>query len=578
MNASSRLRIWYILLVAVSIVFIARLFYLQIIKHDYYRSQALGGQLKEYNIPPQRGSIKAYDGTRIVPIVLNENLYTLFADPKFIKSPEEYAAKLTAITGGDVQRYTELMGSKNTRYVVLAKKLSPQKHKKIDGLALKGIGTRETSYRTYPQGTLASQLLGFVNDDGQGTYGIEQALNVSLSGKPGLLKAITDANGVPLVASRDNIQLDPQAGRDVVLTVDIGMQKRLEEILKQGLDNARSASGSALILEADSGAIKAMTNWPTYNPAEYYKVDDAALFTNPAVSSPLEVGSVMKVLTAAAALDKGVINKDTTYFDPSFIKLDGGTITNVEEDGGPATHSLADILQLSLNTGAVWLLKQMGGGNVNEKARTTWYDYMVNHYQFGRKTGVEQGYEAAGSVPDPINGFGLTIQYANTAFGQGMSITPLQLGAALAGIVNDGIYWKPYLIDGYLDPVGKIIPNKPHAVRTQVVQPNVSDSIRSLMQYVVSKNALGGARTGYIIGGKTGTPQIAKPGGGYFENKYNGIYIGFVGGDRAQYVVIVRVNEPHVAGYAGRQAAQPIFIKIAHTLIDNFGVKPKTTP
>ena len=578
MNATVRLRIWYILLVAVSIVFIARLFYLQIIKHDYYRSQALGGQLKEYNIPPQRGSIKAYDGTRIVPIVLNENLYTLFADPKFIKSPEEYAAKLIAITGGDVQRYTELMGSKNTRYVVLVKKLSSQQHQKIDSLALKGIGTRETSYRTYPQGTLASQLLGFVNDDGQGTYGIEQALNVSLSGKPGLLKAITDASGVPLVASRDNIQLDPQAGRDVVLTVDIGIQKRLEEILKQGLDNARSASGSALILEADSGAIKAMTNWPTYNPAEYYKVDDTALFTNPAVSSPLEVGSVMKTLTAAAALDKGVVNKNTTYFDPSFVKLDGETITNIEEDGGPGTRSLTDILQLSLNTGAVWLLKQMGGGNVNEKARTVWYDYMVNHYQFGKKTGIEQGYEAVGSIPDPIKGFGLNIQYANTVFGQGMSVTPLQLGAALASVVNGGTYWKPHLVQGYLGVATKLSVKKPQAVRTQAVQASTSDTLRSLMGYIVFKNIPGGPRAGYIIGGKTGTAQVPKPGGGYFEDKYNGMYIGFVGGDRVQYVIVVRVNEPRIAGYAGSQAAQPIFIKIAHTLIDNFGVKPKTTP
>ena len=578
MNASSRLRIWYIMLVAVSIVFIARLFYLQIIKHDYYRSQALGGQLKEYNIPPQRGSIKAYDGTRIVPIVLNENLYTLFADPKFIKSPEEYAAKLIAITGGDVQRYTELMGSKNTRYVVLVKKLSSQQHQKIDSLALKGIGTRETSYRTYPQGTLASQLLGFVNDDGQGTYGIEQALNVSLSGKPGLLKAITDASGVPLVASRDNIQLDPQAGRDVVLTVDIGIQKRLEEILKQGLDNARSASGRALILEADSGAIKAMTNWPTYNPAEYYKVDDTALFTNPAVSSPLEVGSVMKTLTAAAALDKGVVNKNTTYFDPSFVKLDGETITNIEEDGGPGTRSLTDILQLSLNTGAVWLLKQMGGGNVNEKARTVWYDYMVNHYQFGKKTGIEQGYEAVGSIPDPIKGFGLNIQYANTVFGQGMSVTPLQLGAALASVVNGGTYWKPHLVQGYLGVATKLSVKKPQAARTQAVQASTSDTLRSLMGYIVFKNIPGGPRAGYIIGGKTGTAQVPKPGGGYFEDKYNGMYIGFVGGDRVQYVIVVRVNEPRIAGYAGSQAAQPIFIKIAHTLIDNFGVKPKTTP
>src|SRR5205085_6368984 len=133
-----------------------------------------------------------------------------------------------------------------------------------------------------------------------------------------------------------------------------------------------------------------------------------------------------------AALDQGVVNKNTTYYDPSHWKVDDATITNIEEDGGAGVRSMQDILQLSLNTGATWLLMQMGGGQINQKARVAWHDYLVNHYQFGKPTGIEQSNEGNGIVPDPIKGFGLNIQFANTAFGQGQTETILQMAAALA--------------------------------------------------------------------------------------------------------------------------------------------------
>jgi stage V sporulation protein D (sporulation-specific penicillin-binding protein) len=304
------------------------------------------------------------------------------------------------------------------------------------------------------------------------------------------------------------------------------------------------------------------------------------VFNNATVSSPLEVGSIMKTLTTAAAIDQGVITKDSSYDDPGFYAIDGYKITNIEEDGGAGHRTVPDILQLSLNTGATWELTRMGGGTINEKARVAWHDYLANHYQFGKPTGIEQGYESEGSVPDPIKGYGLNLQYANTAFGQGISITPLQFGAALSAALNGGTYYQPHLVDQLVDPSGKTTTIKPVAVSKAVVKPAVSQDLQSLMEYVMAKNhVLYGMPQTYpefSIGGKTGTAQITKPGGGYYDDKFNGTFAGFVGGDKPQYVIIVRVNEPKIGGYAGSKAAAPIFSKLATALIDNFNLTPKS--
>jgi cell division protein FtsI (penicillin-binding protein 3) len=595
-TALQRIRVWNIALLLVACVFVVRAFYLQVIRHDYYKQLASKSQLKEYEIQPERGAIVAHDGDALVPIVLNEKRYTLFADPVYVKDPRRSAEAIAAVIGGNVGDYEKLISAKDTRYVILAKKMTKDQKSKIDAAvkketddqknstkptyAWKGIGAREALTRTYPQGQLAAQVLGFVNDEGDGKYGVEQALNQQLKGSAGQLKAITDASGVPLVANKDNIIKEPVAGKRTALTIDVSMQKQLEDILKTGLDRAKSTSGSALIIDPNTGAIKAMANYPTYNPAEFYKVDDASVFTNAAVSSPLEIGSTMKPFTAAAALDLGVVNKNTSYYDPSRFTIDGYTITNIEEDGGAGTRTVADILQLSLNTGATWLLMQMGGGQVNKQARERWYNYMTAHYQFGKQTGVEQGYESSGTIPDPNNGFGLDIQYANTAFGQGMTATPLQMGAALSSIINGGTYYRPHVLEGYVGDDGKVKASKLDVISTSVVKASTGQTIRELMEYTFTKNhavyGMPALRSNYSIGGKTGTAQIAKPNGGYYDDRFNGTFLGFVGGDKIQYVIVTRVNEPKNGGYAGARAAAPIFSDLTSMLIDNFNVTPKS--
>lgn len=580
--ANRRLKIWYAVLIFIIVVFIARLFYLQIIRHDYYQSAAQATQLKEYEIPAERGIIRAYENGSIVPLVLNQKLYTLFADPFFIKNANDSASQLAIITKGEADEYAKAMRSANTRYVILAKRLSEEQKEQVTTLKLPGVGTQALDYRVYAQGSLASQALGFVNNDGEGKYGVEQALNSILAGSPGKLKAVTDAAGVPLAASKDNTEIAPKNGNDVILTIDIGMQKQLETILKAGLERAKSGSGSALILDSRTGAVKAMANWPTYDPAQFFKVADQNLFNNGSVSSPLEVGSAMKALTTAAALDLGAVTLNTSYYDPGKWRLDEHDITNIEEIGGPGSHTVADILNRSINTGATWLLMQMGGetGSVNKQARERWHDYMVNHYRLGKPTGIEQGYEASGSIPDPNRGFALQLTYANTSFGQAMTATPLQMAAALASVVNGGTYYQPRLVDRIVKSDGPTDVKKPKAVRTGVVSTKASTEIRGLLAYAVRQHYINGFRylnfpSSYEVGGKTGTAQIANPSGGYYEDRFNGTYIGYVGGDNPEYVVVVRVNQPRIYGYAGSQAAQPLFADIVHMLINNFNVAPK---
>jgi len=566
-QAVQRVRIWYGLLLLVIMIFGLRLFYVQIIRYDHYKTAALSDQLKQYEIPASRGTISAHNGDDVIPIVLNQQLYTLYADPVYVKHPEVAAAKVVSVVGGDVSKYEKLLKTKDTRYVVLAKKLNGDQGKKVAGLKEPGLGTQAQNYRTYPQGSLAAQLLGFVDDNGVGRYGLEQALNGELRGTPGLLKAITDVNGIPLAASKDNIETAPKNGKNLTLTIDLAMQQQLETALAKGVKRAKATSGSALIMDPNTGAVKAMANSPTYDPAKYYDVSDAKVFANDAVAAPIEVGSIMKTLTTAAALDQGVINPNTTYADPSYWIVNDFKITNIEEDGGAGTRSIADILNLSLNTGATWELMQMGGGQINHRAREAWHDYMVDRYRFSRPTGIEQGYEATGYVPDAEdNGAGINLTYANTSFGQAMTATPIQMGAALSAVLNGGTYYQPHLVDG-----------KPKVLQQGVVKASTSAAMVPLMEYVVEHHSFspGFDENAYSIGGKTGTAQIAKPGGGYYDDKFNGTYMGFVGGDSPQYVIVVFVDKPTNGGYAGTAAAQPIFGDLAHMLINDSYVTPR---
>lgn len=576
-----RIRIWYGLLILVAAIFVIRLFYVQIINYGHYHAAALSDQLKQYQIPASRGTIAIHNGDSVVPLVLNQRLYILYADPVYIKKPDEVAAKIVPIIGGNAGDYVKLMRTKDTRYVILAKKLSADQQAKITALGFPGLGTQPQDYRTYPQGSLAAQVLGFVDNEGKGQYGVEQAMNKQLAGKAGQVKAVTDANGVPLAATKGNVETSPVNGDNLVLTLDMGMQAQMERILQDEYKKTKSQGLSAVIMDVHTGQVKAMANYPTFDPGNYQSVSNPAVFQNAAVANPIEPGSTMKVLTTAAALDQGVIQPNTTFYDPAHWVVDGFNITDIEEDGGARQQSIASLLNLSLNTGATWLLMQMGGGQINAKAREAWYNYMTNHYRLGRPTGVEQGYEAAVPVQTPQdNGAAINLTYADMSFGQAVQVTAIQMAAADSAVLNGGTYYQPRLVDQVIAPDGSVITVKPKVLGRNVVKPKVSQEMVPLMEYVVQQHRLEGFpylnfSSNYIVGGKTGTAQVAKSGGGYSDTQFNGTYVGFVGGNSPQYVIVVYNIKPNVAGYAGTYGGQPVFADLAHMLIDNSYVTPK---
>ena len=581
-NPVQRVRLWYALILLVFGLFAVRLFYLQVIRHDYYKQAARSDQLKQYAVSAERGVITAHLGDSTVPVVMNQKLYTLYADPTIVKHPDDVAGQLQSILGGNGDDYKSLLGTKGTRYVILKKKLTESQSNKVIALKSPGVGTEEQDYRTYPQGTLAAQLLGFVNNDGRGVYGVEQALNKQLQGTAGLLKAVTDINGVPLAASPNNISTQPVPGDNVNLTIDVGLQANLEKILKAEQEKHQSKDVSAIIMDVHSGAIKAMANYPSYDPANYQNVSDPSLFQNASVTTPIEPGSITKLFTTATALQKGAVTPTTSFYDPGSWTVDGAKISDVEEDHSTGEQTILSTLDKSLNTGAAWMLMQIGGGQINAQARNTLYDYFTKHYGLGQATGIEQGYEAAGYVPKPVDtGSGINLTYGEMSFGQAYTATALQIVSGFSSLVNGGTYYQPHLVDQYTTAGGKVTTAAPQVVQRNVVSKQVSDEMVSLLERNNTNHIHEGFTylnfgPNYSIGGKTGTAEIADPAGGYFTNKNNGTYVGFVGGDNPQYAIVVYNMEPsHYGGFAGAATGQTVFGDIAHMVVNDFGVTPK---
>jgi cell division protein FtsI/penicillin-binding protein 2 len=580
-----RVRVWYGALLLIVGIFGLRLFYVQVIEYGHYKQAALNDQLEQYKIPASRGIIEARDGNSDVPIVLNQELYTLYVDPTLVKKVDTVGPKLASILGGNASNYETMMKTKDTRYVIMAKKITQNQSNKILAMKVPGLGTQGLDYRVYPDGSLASQVLGFVNNSGKGEYGIEQALNKQLSGTSGELKAVTDASGVPLAASKGNIDKPAVNGSNVVTTLNLSMQEQMEQILKSEYQKTKSQGLSAIIMDPYTGQIKAMANYPTYNPSNYQNVSNASLFQNAAVDNAIEPGSTMKTLTTSAALDQGVITPNETFYDPAHWDVDGFNITDIEQDGGAREQSIASVLALSLNTGATWMLMQMsnpGGTTINSKGIEAWHNYMVNRFRLGQPTGVEQGYESGGYVPPAdLTSPSINLTYANTAFGQGVQLTALQLIAALGSVINGGTYYQPTLVDKYVSASGQTTVNKPKVLEKNVVSPKVGQELIPLMENVVTTYLHEGFSfmnfsSNYMVGGKTGTAQVASPTGGYYSNIFNGTYIGFVGGDKPQYMIDVFNIKPNVAGYAGSEAGQPVFADLAHMLINDGYITPKS--
>ena len=547
---------------------IGRLFYVQIIRHDYYQAQALAEHIKKYQIPSKRGLIYAMDGDKQVPIVLNEERYEVYVDPKFIEDPKSSSKKLSEALGIDSKQIYDIISDNDSRYAIVAKKVTKDQQARVKELKLKGVGARQVDTRTYPQGQFASQVLGFVNDDQVGQYGVEGSLNKDLSGKTGQLKAVTDVNGVPLAVNNDNIQTKPENGKDLKLTIDIGMQKITEDALADAITRTKADKATAVMIDANTGEVKAMANLPTYNPWEYQTVKDGGVFNNLAVTGAWEPGSVLKPIMLSTAFNEGTLNTASTFYDSMSVQVDDRKIGN-SYPWGAMTMSMQDIITKSLNTGAVFILKSLGGGDITDKARTTWHDYLTKHFKFNEITGIEQTGESPGSVIGPNEGYGSRVRYANMSFGQGLSVTPIQLASSYATLVNGGTVYKPTLVKS----VGEAN-NSPKVVSNGAITPQVSADIKNILKTALEKNNKDAVRAGYELGAKTGTAEIADSNGQYKKDAHNGVYVGFISGDNKTYILLVRLDEPKSARFASSEAATT-WTQISNKLIDSYTIQPK---
>src|SRR5690606_8103576 len=252
---NGRIRSLYMALLLFGLLFAGRLFYLQVIRGEEYFAQALAEQQKQYTIPANRGRIYLREGDQRVPVVLNQTLKSLYSDPRYVDDVDETARQVASVIGGNINEYEELLADDERFYVVLARKVTEKQAEELDKKELSGIGFQDEPHRTYPEGSLAAQVLGFVNSDGEGQYGIEQALNEQLAGTPGLLRAVTDVRGIPLTTSDNSVLNEPVNGSDVVLTIDRAIQRHAEQALERGVKAAKGKSGSVIVMDPHTGAV-----------------------------------------------------------------------------------------------------------------------------------------------------------------------------------------------------------------------------------------------------------------------------------------------------------------------------------
>ena len=572
LQQGSRSKILAAVLIGVVAIFVVRLFYLQVIEHGKYAALADNAQLKRLEIPAKRGEIYTMDGSTPTKLVLNQAVYTLFADPQTVGDTAKIKDVIQRVAGGNLRPgIDDMLANKQSRYQILAKGLSRTQADLIKKESLAGIGFQEETQRVYPEGQLAAQTLGFVNAEGKGQYGIEGKLNDRLTGTPGLLQSVTDISNVPLTIGDRNINKPPKNGENIVLSIDRNVQSYAESALVKGLEKAGATKGSVIVMDPQTGKVMAMANYPTYNPTEFTKVQDGADFTNATVSVPYEPASVLKTFTMAAGIDQGVMTADTTFVNTDTIRIEDRVINNALK-GHRGTLTMQQALNWSLNTGTVEMAQRMGSGSINREARDTLYAYYHDRFGLGQLTGIEVSGETKGNVISPAEQEGNAVRYANMTFGQGLDVTMVQVAAGFSSIVNGGHYYKPTVLNGVVQPNGTFMQYQVSTPRT-TIKASTSTQMRDMTIEARKSFFVNQDREGYMIGGKTGTSETLIN-GKYVKNQTIGSYLGFGGDDAPRYVIMVQVSADG-KNLEGGIHAGPIFTDISNWMIDYLKLQPK---
>ncbi len=589
-NIARNLRIDLITAVflSVCILFIFKLFTIQILDHAKYKAMAYNQYWSSQVIPTNRGAIYSSDG---YPLAETQASYLIYAEPKKINDPidisdklaqeifEIYKKKYDVLTKETTkseelkqmetpekvyeslkEKFSSYLSS-NLMWVSLGQIITPVEKDEIEKKGYEGIGFQEVPTRYYPEGTLASHVLGFVasgeNGEPQGYYGIEGSLNGDLKGKSGRIREEKDALGIPILFGGYQ-KVAPIEGRDIYLTINRSVQYIVEKRLKVGVENYGAVGGNVIVMDPNTGEIIAMANYPTYDPVKFYLSGEKIQRKNLSISETYEPGSVIKPFTISAAIDLKKVTPETPYVDDGPKKYSDYVIDNW--DGKHlGKMNIILLLQKSNNIGAAWVGHLVGAQKLSEYFKA---------FGFGEKTGIDLEGEDTGVIRDSKNW--TDIDLATASFGQGISATPLQVLNAFNAIANGGYLLKPKIVSKFIEN-GKTtnIPDK----RLRKIISSETDKIMNdlLIQAVSGGESKYFNLKNYVIAGKTGTAQIPVD-GKYDANKSNATFVGYLAGTK-KFSMIVRLNRPSTSVYAA-ETAVPLWMQLTEDLIKYYGIPP----
>ncbi|KKP78099.1 MAG: hypothetical protein A2271_02080 [Candidatus Moranbacteria bacterium RIFOXYA12_FULL_35_19] len=560
----ARIFLLFFIILFFSGLIICRLYNLQILSRDYYLSLSQGQHSIFSNLMPKRGEIFLKDGSGVYPVAVNKNAKMAFAVPKEIENSNDLAEIVAKTLGIEEEEVEEKLKKPEDMYEVLKHRLSEDEIKAMDDLKLVGVHLSEENFRYYPAGELASQILGFVgwkDDSLGGRYGIENYFDKELKGQEGNLFQNKDNSGRWISIGKKEL-VPAQDGDDLILTIDRIAQYGTEKILKGAIKKFEADRGTIIVLDSPTGRILAMASYPNFDPNNYQK-ENLESFRNIAVSDSYECGSVFKTFTLASAIDDGKISPDTTYTDTGAVKEAGYTIKNSDFKAN-GVQTMTEVLEKSLNTGAIYAQKLLGNSNFS--------DY-VKRFGFGEITGVELPGESAGNIAN-LKKIKSDINFFTASFGQGITVTPIQLVSAYNTIANGGILLKPQIVEKIIndkDEIKEIVPQEVRKVLSQKANNEITQILESVVKNGHGKQA---GVPGYLVAGKTGTAQIASSDSkGYQEGTNIGSFAGFAPADNPQFTILVRIDNPKTVEWAESSAA-PAFGELMKFLLDYKNIKP----
>jgi len=544
-----------------------RLFYLQIIKHDYYTAVAEDQYYKNSDLPAKRGEIYVKDNYAEggkSKIAMNNVSDELFADPVMVGDKKKAAARISSVISLSTEEVLDKLNNPSSpRYVKIKEGLSMEEGEKIKEINLGGFRIAPRASRSWPEKALMAQVIGFVNKTGTAQYGIEQEFDSILKGKPGKLKAERDAMGT-IIATGNNVLVNPVDGDSLVLTIDKNVQATIEELLKNAVEKHSADSGSVLVMDPKTGSIIAMASYflkqPELDLNNYNKIEDYKFFNNLNLRQ-YEPGSVFKVITMAAGLDSGKIKPEDTFNDPQYIIVGGNKIYNADRKSH-GTVSMSYILEQSLNLGTAYIEGKLG--------KEDFFKYLNKTFGFGMKTGIEFDGEDEGKVYGPEETNDHT--YAVMSFGQSITVTPLQMSSAVSVIANGGNLVRPKIIDSFIRQGIKEEKKETEVIKRAISEETAKEVTKMMIDTVEKGHGKQAKISGYKVAGKTGTAQVPIP-GGYDPNKTIGSFVGFAPATSPRFVIYTKIDNPKDVEWAESSAA-PLFHDVLANLLMYYNVPP----